>query len=385
MNRTSAHWLWLLLIVTALFFGCGQKPGAELYDEALTAWEAGNLTRARTLLETSIQRRAGSIENADASNRLGLLLWELNEPQEAVNAFNESLQINPSQHDVLCNLGVALCSVQNFTEAESAFSKARTLKPDDPRPLAYAGIVYAKNKKWNDALRMLSTAVLQKPNDPQLQTALALAELQTGRPGPALQRLENVANNYPDYAPALFNLGAVYRYKIPDQINAKAWFQRYLEKSSGDDAFFDIAHSQIQALNTPGQAPTLTYNRPAIRNRAASQAHAARAVDLYREGKTDEAIRAYTLAIEADDSYERAFYNLGLAYYADGQVALAGEAFAKAVQLNPAYVEARFNLAMVNHYHLGNTSKALRELQTVLLQKPDYQPAIDLLKRIGAE
>jgi len=68
--------------------------------------------------------------------------------------------------------------------------------------------------------------------------------------------------------------------------------------------------------------------------------------------------------------------------YAMKTLAAAAEAFARAVKLNPAYVDARYNLALVNHYHLGRTPQALRDLETVLSQKPDYQPAIDLIARI---
>ena len=382
MNRPPFHWLWLITLTAVLFFGCGRHPGEKLYIQALEQWEAGNLVRARALLEKSISRRTGSAVNADAFNRLGLLLWEMGEPDGAVNAFNESLRIDSEQHTVLCNLGVALCAVKNFPAAEKAFREAALLKPADTRPLAYAGIIYAQNKKWNDAYRNLRKAIINAPNDPQLQTAMALIELQTSGPQAALKRLQAVTKKYPDYAPAQFNLGSIYSYKLQNPREAKIWFERYLKQSSGIDAFSAFARTRIQTLSKPAATPKLAYERPTTRDRKTSQEHFTQAVALHRAGKTAEAIREYTLAIEADDTYERAFYNLGLAYYSDGQMILAGEAFARAVQLNPAYIDARYNLALVHHYHLGDTPRALRELQTLLSQKPDYQPAADLLARI---
>jgi tetratricopeptide (TPR) repeat protein len=382
MNRRRLHWIFPVLLGCVLFFGCGRKPGEKLYTEALDQWKAGNHVRARALLEKSIRRRTGSTENADAYNRLGLLLWEMGETKSAVEAFNESMRIDAGQYPVLCNLGVALSAQKDFEGAERAFREAALLNPDDPRPLAYAGIVYAQNGKWEDAARTLRRALARNPNDPRLQNALALTELHTQGASAALNRLQSIAKAQTDYAPALFNLASIYRFNIKKPAEAKAWFTRYLDNSSGVDAFSAFARAQIQALGEPIESPGLSYTPPRVRDRKAAELAFQQAVTAHRAGKTAEAIQGYIRTIEADDTFERAFYNLGLAYYSDGKMVLAGKAFSKAVQLNPAYVEARYNLALVNHYHLGSTPQALRDLQTVLSQKPDYQPAIDLLARI---
>lgn len=382
MKRSWLHWFFPALLGCVLFFGCGHRPGEKLYTEALDEWEAGNHVRARVLLEKSIRRRTGSRANADAYNRLGLLLWEMGELNSSVKAFNESIRIDASQYPVLCNLGVALSAKKDFIGAEDAFREAALLQPDDPRPLAYAGIVYMQNRKWEDASRNLRRALSRNPDDPKLQTALALAELQTQSASTALKRLQSITKTHPNYAPALFNLAAIYRYNLNRPVEAKKWLTRYLEQSSGVDAFFAFARAQLKALDETASAPVLSYTPPKVRNRKTADQLFQQALTLHRTGKTSEAIQAYIRTIEADDTYERAFYNLGLAYYTDSQMTLAAEAFKKAVQLNPAFVDARYNLALVNHYHLGNTPQALRDLQTVLSQKPDYQPAIDLLAQI---
>lgn len=382
MSRTSLYWVFPVLLVCILFFGCGRQPGEKLYYEALSEWKAGNYVRARALLEKSISRRTGTSENADAYNRLGLLLWEMGEKETAADAFSESIRIDAGQYPVLCNLGVALSAKKDFQGAERAFREAALLQPDDPRPLAYAGIVYVKNQKWADASRNLRLALSRNPDNPKLQTALAMTELNTLGASAALKRLQSVVKAHPEYAPALFNLASIYRYNLNKPVEAKGWLTRYLETSSGEDAFSAFATAQIQALDKPVKAPSLSYTPPGVRDRKEAEQLFQQALTAHRAGKTDEAIQGYIKTIETDDTYERAFYNLGLAYYTDGQMALAAEAFGKAIGLNPAYVEARYNLALVNYYHLGNTPQALRDLKTVLSQKPDYQPAIDLLARI---
>jgi tetratricopeptide (TPR) repeat protein len=306
----------------------------------------------------------------------------MGETENAVTAFNESLRIDGGQYAVLCNLGVALSAEKDFDGAEHAFREAALLKPDDPRPLAYTGVAYVQNQKWNDAARNLRRALSRSPNDPQLQTALALAELHTQGAQAALKRLQAVASANPDYEPALFNLGAIYSFWLQSPQQAGVWFERYLEHSNGVDAFSAAARARLQALKEPAKKSGLPYTPTTERSRSRAEQFFQQALNSHRAGKTPEAITGYIKAIEADDSYDRAFYNLGLAYYATGQMALAREAFGQAVNLNPAFVDARYNAALVDHYHLGKTPQAINELNVVLTQQPNYQPAKDLLARI---
>jgi len=382
MRKNRFHWVIPAVLIAVLFFGCGRKPGEKLYTEALAEWKAGNHVRARALLEKSIRRRTGSTENADAYNRLGLLLWEMGEVDNAVDAFNESCRIDAGQYGALCNLGVALSAQNDFIAAERAFREAALLQPADPRPLAYAGVAYLQNGKWEDASRNLRRALGRTPSDPQLQTLLALTELHTRGANVALKRLQAVVREHPDYAPALFNVASLHLHWLQNPAVAKRSFEQYLEKSSGIDAFSARARAYLQALDGPAEKPGLTFKPPKKTDRKDAEKNFRKALALHQDGKLEKAVEYYIKALEEDDTYERAFYNLGLAYYASGQMSLAGEAFARAVQLNPAFTDARYNAALVDHYHLGQTDRALRELNIVLTQQPDYQPGIDLLARI---
>lgn len=375
MKNSWIRWILPALLVSALFFGCGRKPGEKLYQEALTEWSKGKLVRARALLEKSIQRRAGSAENAEAYNRLGALLWEMGDPKDAVTAFNESCRIKAGQYEVLCNLGVALSSQNDFSGAEHAFREASLLQPDDPRPLAFVGVLYAKNQKWTDAANNLNRAVSRTPDDPRLQTALALAELHTTGADAALKRLQAVTKKYPDYTPALFNTASVYRHWMKNPSEAKRWFELYTGKVPATDPFAAQAQAELQAIANGGEK--LSFTPPRTPNRINADRNFQRGVARHKANDFDNAAKWYIKAIEEDDTYEQAFYNLGLAYYALNRLELAGDAFVRAVQINPASTDARYNSALVS-YRLGDNARASRELDILLGQKPGYKPALDL-------
>jgi len=385
MKTGRLYWIAPALLIAVLFFGCERKPGEKLYSEALAEWKSGRLVRARALLEKSIRRRTGSSDNADAYNRLGLLLWEMGEVDSSVEAFNESCRIDAGDYGALCNLGVALSGQNDFEGAERAFREAALMEPNDPRPLIYAGVAYMQNGKWEDAGRNLRRAISRAPNDPQLQTLLALTELNTRGTAAALLRLQSVVRDHPGYAPALFNLASLYRNELQNPTEAKRWFGLYLEKSSGIDKFAAHARAQLQELNDQPAVKGLPSTPPGKTDRTAAEKNFQTALTFHHDGNLKKAIEWYTKALEADDTYERAVYNLGLTYYASGQMSQAAEAFARAIELNPAFVNARYNAALVDHYHLGKTDRALRELNIILTQQPDYQPAIDLLKKIKGE
>jgi len=382
MKNIWLRWILPALLVSVFFFGCERKPGEKLYSKAMTEWSKGNLVRARTLLEKSIRSRAGSAENAEAYNRLGVLLWEMGNSKDAAGAFNESCRLNAGQYDVLCNLGVALSTQNDFAAAEHAFREASLIKADDPRPLAFVGVLYARNQKWDEAARNLNRALGRTPDDPRLQTALAIAELHTTGADTALKRLQAVTKKYPDYAPALFNIASIHRYWLKNQTDAKRGFELYLQKASGTNAFSVRARAELQAIAEGSGGEKIAFTPPRTPNRVSADKNFQKALTYHKKNDLANAIKCYITAIEADNSHEQAFYNLGLAYYGENRLELAGDAFAHAVQLNPAFTAARYNSALAE-YRLGHNDRARRELEIVLGQQPGYQPAIDLMSRIN--
>jgi tetratricopeptide (TPR) repeat protein len=347
MRRERFHWVLPALLIAGLFFGCGRKPGEKLYQEALTHWRAGNRVRARALLEKSIRRSAGSDGNSEAYNRLGVLLWEMGQPKEASEAFAESCRLDGTRYEVLCNLGMALGTSGEPEAAERAFREALLLQPDDIRPLAFAGILYAQAGRWQDAARNLNRAVAQMPDDPRLQNALALTELHLSGPAAALKRLKALARRHPDYEPAAANIALIEQNRFTGR----------------------------------AEPERISFTPPVRADRARAEKLFQAALALHKKQDLPGAIRVYIQVLEADDRYEQAFYNLGLACYASDQMELAADAFDRAIALNPAFTAARYNRALTD-YRRGNLERARSELETVLSQQPGYQPALDLKNRL---
>jgi tetratricopeptide (TPR) repeat protein len=380
MKSSSIRWMLLALLASALFFGCGRKPGEKIYREALAEWEAGRLVRARDLLEKSISRRTGSPENIEAFNQLGLLLWEMDRPQEAAVAFQESCRLEPGRYDTLCNWGIALSAQNDFETAGRVFAEAAKIRPDDPRPAAFAGILSARHQRWSEASAHLGQALRAEPNDASLHTALALVELHTTGAEAALNRLQAVLRRNPAFAPALFNTAAIHRYWLRNEAEARRYYELYL-KSAPTTPQAQTARAELLALTEGSGGQKLSFTPPRTPNRVLADQHFQKGLEFHKKNDFDSAARWYLKALEADNSHEQAFYNLGLAYYAVNRLELAADAFARAVQINPAFTGARYNCALAE-YRLGHTARARRELEAVLSRDPRYAPAIELLARL---
>lgn len=381
MGNRWIRYLAPALLFTALFFGCSRKPGEKLYAEGVAEWKAGNRVRARTLIEKSIRRRPGSAVNADAYNQLGLLLWEMNETDAAVEAFSESCRLQAGQFEPLCNLGAALCARGEFEAAERILREAALLRPDDARPLVYAGLAYLRNRKWEEARRNLQHAAARAPRDARLETALALADLHAAGPDAALARLREVTARDAAFAPALFNIASVYRHWLNNPAEAARWYERFLGQTAGaTNAFAAEARKQLD-LAAGSARVRLPFTPPAARDRKAAEKLFQQAVAQHKAGRIADALKGYLKTLETDDAYEPAMYNLGLAYYAEGRLDLARAAFDEVLRLNPDAYAARYNGALTD-YRLGRYDRARRELEAVLRSQPGYQPALDLQKQM---
>lgn len=81
---------------------------------------------------------------------------------------------------------------------------------------------------------------------------------------------------------------------------------------------------------------------------------------LQDQGKSDEAIFMYNKAIEADDTYYKAYYNLGNIFLNEGKPNMAVEEFKKVIKLKPEYAYGHYNLGCA-YLKLGKYSKAKYE------------------------
>ena len=336
-----------VVVALIIFSGCGEKSGEKEYNKAVAAWEGGDLVRARSLLEKSIRKTSGNAQKSTALNQLGLILWELGESDAAADAFSTSANLAETLTGANLNMGIALYHSDRMDEAEVALNNVLGENQKNETALAVLGLIELQKRNWAGATQELTKSASINPRNAAAQNALALAELhQTKNSERAITRLKQLVSANPDYAPAAFNLGSIYDHWLKNGSASISWYKQYIQKAGTDGSHIQSASDAIARL---GGIPTTTTTA----NRTASKANSVEAARYMAEGsrlhgvqKYDEAISAYRKALMEDPKHKTAYYNMGLAFYAQLNYSDAATACNNALNIDPTFSDARYMLSL---------------------------------------
>ena len=119
----------------------------------------------------------------------------------------------------------------------------------------------------------------------------------------------------------------------------------------------------------PAAEPAKVAAKPSPANQAIGQGAL-----LLSEGKLDEAIAAFSRAVQIDPKSSQAYNSRGLAKVMKGQIDEAMPDLDKAVALDPAVAKARFNRGFA-YYRKGDLDKALADYSEAIRLDPKYADA----------
>ena len=230
---------------------------------------------ARTQFELAQKVGGGSPAARQAAVRQARVDFELREYSQAVADLVPVLNARGTPEAMLPALllqGEAAYQAGDFVAAGAAFRRMLVEFPTDAQaPVARTALAwtYLKQGRKADARRELLEVVRAAPNDPGAPDALLLASelaLEGGDLAAGREMVERIVGSYPTHARADF-----------------ARFNRGLALLREGDA----AGAEVALRDWLGRAPF-----PALFGRA----HAALGTSLLARGKTDEALREFTLA-----------------------------------------------------------------------------------------
>jgi tetratricopeptide (TPR) repeat protein len=334
-----------LLVMLTLFFGCGEHAGEKEYNKAVASWKDGDYSRAQGQMEKAIRKLADKEKKAVANNELGIILWNLDKQELAVEKFKESCRLTGELTGANLNLGIALFYVGQLEQAEFEFTKILSEQPDNATVRAFIGLIHMEQKNWASAAEVVSSGLKSNPSDPAGQNALALTELHLGEnSASAINRLKQTITVYPDYAPAAYNLAVIYDQWLSNKSAALSWYKQYLGKAGTEGEFSDVATKAITRLegtstNSSDSAIKKTYPEAAAE-------YIAQGSKLHTEKKYREAIALYTKAVQADSSQKTAYYNMGLSHYELKNYKEATASYNQALELDNNFSNARYMLSL---------------------------------------
>lgn len=406
-GKTLAALALLVTLGLGTLGGCGGGPGEREYKAGQREYDRGRYVRARALFEKSIARRPGSPENSRAYYYLGLACRRLGQVAQALEAFESSARMAPDLAEPKYGMAAIYFESGDLVRAEPLFQEVALARPTDPRPLEFLGEIHVKNQNWMEARRVLTVALARAPQSARILTAIGRIEARAGQADQALFYLMQALEKDPNYPPALFNLGMVYRDRLADPGQAEAYFRKYGELVAQDaerrnspqaDYVRQIfGESSVPTAPAPAPAPS-PAPPPAPQSRNVEELLSAAA----EEARQDRPVAALNLCLEAAGRAERdrdsakqekalneavrlaptearAFYALGRFQAEHERHEAALETFKQAVTLQPTFTLAQLGLAEAA-VKKGELDSALVACRAAVRQEPDNP---DALWRLG--
>ena len=167
---------------------------------------SNKLTELQTLLEARLRVFPNEFL---ASAHLGRVMFDLGQPEIAIEIFEKILAIHGQDADVLMNLASALERVGKLTVAHERVRESLAIRPDHVESNCNLGVLYEKLGRREDALRQYSRTLQIDPNFVRALINRGAIYFALRRIDLAEQDYERVLTIQPTHAGVLWNMGLI--------------------------------------------------------------------------------------------------------------------------------------------------------------------------------
>jgi tetratricopeptide (TPR) repeat protein len=205
-----------------------------LQDQSQAAANAGDPEKALALVN---EARGYAPDNPDLQFGFGMLALRLSLQDDAIKAFQRTLQLRRNDPLALYNLGRAFMGLSKFDEARQQFAEYVKVRPDDPSGYCALGMTLAALERAPEARTEFERSIELAPAQTESYYRLGSLELQSGELESAAQNFRRVIDREPTHAPALAGLG-----KIAFEQKHYAQAIPLLQQAIADDSSMREAH-----------------------------------------------------------------------------------------------------------------------------------------------
>ncbi len=330
-----------------LLCGCGSNSSQTLFKRGVEAFEKGDYSAAGESLS------AASKEISDSAvlyYTLGLAHLHLGDMDQALAAFNKTLEIDAAHCEAVICLGQIAYHKNELVTAQECFKAALKLVGNGRKKAV-------------------------------LYTSMALVESGLKNDGLARLYLIQAVSCDRSYAPAFYNLGCLYRDKFGYKEEALECFKKYAQSSGQDEPHGAKAQKNIERLIQNIERQESGRQSGVKRDAVTASEHLGKGAVFHSQKRYREAIGAYDAALKADPLAFSAAYGKAMAYQKLNSPREAFPAFKEAIAINPdhqdSYVRA-VKLAM----ELKRYSDAATLLDRAIARNAFYASYYDLMTRV---
>lgn len=292
----------------------------------------------------------------------------------AVKQFEKAAVHITDSPDLYYNLGKSYQQLNDLDKALKNYQTALNLKPSDTDCMMSLGEIFLKRQQWDEATAIYEKVSLGLPPDASVLTALAKAANGAGRMDAARIYLIRAVRTDPNYAPARYDLGCLYRDVCMMPAEAIEQFESFVLLADPRQPHVALARDKILQLKQ-------VIGRQALQRTSGAKRNPAAAVKLVAEGDHQRVIKqlpkaekAYRDALAADPLSQDAAFNLAMIYKAKNNLPEAMKLLLRAANMEPLR-QATLLEAAQTAMALKDWPTASRMLDRVLANSPTFAPA----------
>ncbi len=299
-------------------------------------------------------------ENPDAQYLLGFILGDLGLNDEAAEANKKALALNPTLTRAQANLSLEAPRVTLTTPSGGAAS-------DGPSQVAL-GLAYRLKGYYDEALRAYERAATSGSESASLEGTLELhlirrdAQSATDAAEKLVTRFAHTPRVLNDYGAALQMLGR--------HDDAESRYQEALAL----DAEYPFAHNNLGVVlwhKGDARGSVNGFRRALQSPKCPMEARLNLALVLFKQKHLDLALESYRHVIRLKPGHPVGWNGIGLILVELEKFEEARNAFARAIQSDNAFAEAHYNISFTLS-RLGDFNGALRETKQALALDPIY-------------
>ena len=284
------------------------------------------------LKETAAQTKDKELEGK-AQFYEGQLLLSEQKYDEALEYFNQALEINPKDDYALARKGVVLINLSKYDEALEYFNQALEINPNNDYALSRKGIALISLGKDEGALESFNQALEINPKDDYALSRKGIALIILGKYDEALESFNQVLEINPKNDIALSRKGfALIIFGKYDE--ALESFNQALEINPKNDYALSRKAFALENLGKDEEALEV-FNQALEINPKDDYALSRKGFALINLGKQEEALEVFNQALEINPNNDYALSNKGLALGNLGKHDEALEYFNQALEINP--------------------------------------------------
>jgi protein O-GlcNAc transferase len=265
---------------------------------------------------------------ADGHFNLGVLFRGQGKLDDAIESYKRAIAVKPKHFDAMYNLGNALKEKGMLDEAVTAFQQSLSIKPDFAEAHNNLGNALRELKRLEEAGVSYQNALSVNPDYIDAQNNLGITCSEMGKMDEAVAIYQKVLATNPNSAEVHNNLGNALR-DLRQLDEAVVCFNRAL----------DIKPGYVDALNNLGNA-------------------------LRDLGQLDQALGCYKRSIAINPDLAEAHNNLGNVQQDIGNLDDSLANYRRALDISPASADSHSNLLLAEQYRLVHNAETLFKLHS---------------------